>query len=376
MKRHIAGLNLAVAVIAVSAIGSPGMAANEAATSFPDVAPPGRSVGYVLTSKIWSTFTGPQGTDANNKVDCPEGMNDGPREQFAIMYPGDPKNAKLMDTQFERIRAVWHPKTDRESFHFKEPVTKTIAGVNLDGKIDPDDFTAPDGETGIDNQMFRVLGCVANYRPGGTRYNQFNVWNERFDFNRVVIELTNVDSFVNDDEVDVAIYKGRDRMLVSGTGSGFIPGGSQRIDGRYGKYFERHMKGRIKDGILTTDAIDAKLPETSPQQDVTYYDIRDFRFRLKVTPETAEGVWGGYTMVDNFHYQAIKQWAISTQSLGQEAAQSVYRAMIRHADAYPDPKTGQNTAISSAMQVKFVQVFVQHPQGQQQPRRVASAKGD
>ena len=350
MRRHVQGLNLAVVAIVASAIGSSGVAATF------DVAPPGRTIGYVLTSKIWASFT-----SADNNIDCPEGMNDGPREQFAALYPADGKKRTLMDTRLERERAIWHPSTTPETFSFKEPITKTIAGLNLDGKVGPNDFTSPDGEQGIDNQIFRVLGCVANYRPGGTRYNQFNVWNERFDFNRVVIELTNVDSLVNDDDVDVAIYKGRDRMLVSAAGSGFVSGGTQRIDTRWGKRFTRHMKGRIKDGVLKTDPVDARLPENSPQQDVTYYDIRALRFKLKLTPETAEGLWGGYTIIDNFHYQAIKQWSTSQLAYGREAAPSMFRALHRHADAYPDPKTGQNTAISSAMQVKFVQVFVEHP---------------
>ena len=35
--------------------------------------------------------------------------------------------------------------------------------------------------------------------------------------------------------------------------------------------------------------------------------------------------------------------------------------MRRLADGYPDPKTGQNTAISSAVIIKLSQVFTQHP---------------
>ena len=41
---------------------------------------------------------------------------------------------------------------------------------------------------------------------------------------------------------------------------------------------------------------------------------------------------------------------------------SQYKAMMRLADGYPDPKTGKNTAISSAVRVKFTQVYVQQPE--------------
>ena len=39
--------------------------------------------------------------------------------------------------------------------------------------------------------------------------------------------------------------------------------------------------------------------------------------------------------------------------------------MSRLADGYPDPKTGKNTAISSAVTVKFTQVYVQQPDGKE-----------
>ena len=42
---------------------------------------------------------------------------------------------------------------------------------------------------------------------------------------------------------------------------------------------------------------------------------------------------------------------------------SLYKALRRLADAYPDAQTGANTAISTALDVKMAQVFVVHPQG-------------
>src|ERR1041384_2409263 len=37
-------------------------------------------------------------------------------------------------------------------------------GFNLDGKIKPNDFVSPDGEKGIDNQLYRAWGCDAPWR--------------------------------------------------------------------------------------------------------------------------------------------------------------------------------------------------------------------
>ena len=49
---------------------------------------------------------------------------------------------------------------------------------------------------------------------------------------------------------------------------------------------------------------------------------------------------------------------------------SLHRALMKLADAYPD-KTGQNTAISGAMNVQFTQVFVVHGE----PKVAAAPEG-
>ena len=35
---------------------------------------------------------------------------------------------------------------------------KISYGLNLDGRIGPNDFTSPEGEKGVDNNMFRAIG--------------------------------------------------------------------------------------------------------------------------------------------------------------------------------------------------------------------------
>ena len=40
-------------------------------------------------------------------------------------------------------------------------------GFNLDGKVKPADFVSPDGEKGIDNNLYRAWGCDAPWRGNG-----------------------------------------------------------------------------------------------------------------------------------------------------------------------------------------------------------------
>ena len=70
--------------------------------------------------------------------------------------------------------------------------------------------------------------------------------------NRTLIEIGGVNDERNDDDVDVAIYKGRDPLLKRGD-EAFRPGLSQRVDGRIPPI--ARTRGRIDDGVLTIDPV-------------------------------------------------------------------------------------------------------------------------
>ena len=322
---------------------------------------PGRTIGYVLTNKSWAVY---QTADA--KAECPQGFNDGPREQFKALFPDDGKQRTLAETQLARESDVWFPReaepaNDKGPLPFRFASGKTAIGLNLDGKVGPNDFTSPDGESGIDNQMFRVLGCVPGFRgPEGANFFFENDYMQRYIFNRVLIEITDVDDLVNDDDVTLTIYRGLDSLLSSANGKDFIPGGTQRVDERWGKRYVTRMKGRIKDGVLTTEAADVKLPwtmtfDTNPDQ-----QIKAARFRLKLTETSAEGLLGGYVPIASWGHHFQINWSTHHASYGQMATPSIIRAMYQLADAYPDPETGKNTAISGAAAMKFTQAYIVH----------------
>ncbi len=319
-----------------------------------------RTIGYVMTHTYWAIHQ-----TEGAKIECPNGFNDGPREQFKILYPDNGQKQMLLDTQLEREGEIWFPSKDDEPYPFYEAQGTTAIGLNLDGKIDANDFMSPDGDEGVDNQLYRAIGCIANYRgPDGTLYHFTNNYMQVFNYNRVLIELTDVDSLINDDDVTVTTYRGLDSLMTDATGNDFLPGGSQRVDPRWGKEFNQQFKGRIVEGVLTTDPADLTMPATAAFRDTTVQKIRDLRFKLRLTPERAEGLMAGYTDVQNFYYQLNAAWSTHLQSYGQLSSPSLYRALHRLADAYPDPLTGENTAISSTLDTKFTQVFIIHPDQQ------------
>jgi hypothetical protein len=298
------------------------IASGAAAGSDADVAPPDGTIGYVMTNLFWSVYQTPDGRE-----ECPHGFNDGPREQFEALY-GDGRGASVEDTQLRQELETWFPTTEPDGFTFHEIEGTLSYGLDLDGQVGPNDFTHPDGTPGIDNEVYRAVGCIIGFRgPDGVEviFQDKAIADRRY--NRTMIELTGVDSLRNDDEVTLTIYRGLDRLLTDATGMRVMAGGSQRVDMRWGADLVRTTTARIVDGVLTSGA---------------------------------EGLIAGYADVDTYYKQLIRNDSTHHLSNGQISGISLYKAMRRLADAYPDPETGAMTAISTALDVRMAQVFIVH----------------
>ena len=312
------------------------------------------TIGYVITEAHWGVYQSPGG-----KEECPDGINKmGPREQFSAQFPN---GGTLADTALKREGQSWFPQDYEDKFPFKEAKGTIAIGMNLDGKVGPNDFTSPDGVKGVDNQLFRVVGCLAHFRgPDGVIWFFDNKFMKDFDYSRGLFEITGVDSLANDPDVEVHIYRGLDRLMTDATGNTIMPGGTQHIDARFGKKFERTIKGKIVDGTLITEPVDAYWPWATFFGVPGRQFIRGMRYQLKLEQDGAKGLMAGYADVDAWYDQMITAWSTHHLSYGQTSAPSVYRELRKNADGYPD-KDGQMTAISAAMDVKFTQVYIEHP---------------
>ncbi len=319
-----------------------------------------RTIAFAMTYRAWAVQQTPE------KSECPNGLNDGNREQFKIQFPDDGSKRTEMETRLRREGDQWFPGAGPDGFVFHEAGGKIAKGLNLDGRVDAEDFTSPDGVKGVDNQLHRAIGCIANYRaPDGSFY-MFELQDLRgLNFNRTLIEVTEVDDLVNDADVTLKTYRGLDSLLTDASGAIF-PGGTQRIDGRFAKDFEQTFKGKIVDGVLTTEAKDLVLPWSGVFDTNSIQVLRGAKFELRMSQKEAHGVIGAYVDIDAFRTHLNTTWSTHHQSYGQTSSPSLSRAIRRLADGVPDANTGTMTGISAAIDVQFSQVYIIHP-----PKRIA-----
>ena len=145
---------------------------------------------------------------------------------------------------------------------------KVSFGKNLDGNVDGsatpktcahENFVSPTGEPGIDNQMYRLVGCIYGWREAGVVEVNANEMRRTSGLAMILIEVEGVDDPRNDDEVTVSFYRSIDQFPLDSSGQ-VIPFSSYRIDTADGKArYGDSLKGSIKDGVLETESGDVRL---------------------------------------------------------------------------------------------------------------------
>lgn len=333
--------------------------------------PGGRTLGFVL-----GTFTHASNDDVAR--DCPQGLNANSLEVYLdSLAPAERRRldtreglVEIQRTVFGRTPNACTNPADFGAPAFSRPL-KTVQGpvapgLDLDGgdtTLEPApgtcrhvNFRGPDGEPGVDNQWWRVMGCIKHYQHGA------NIQTYAHSIIRggeisILIELTGVHDARNDDSVGVAIYSSRDPVPLDAGGE-VTSGGS--LETHPDTHFHARTTGRIRDGVLTSDPVDLHLQNKALILDTEWY-VRGGRLRLELQPDgSAKGLLAGYADVETF-YEYIRQSTPGASRLGGYTCPGVYDRLRELADGHPEPGSGRCTAISVAYQVAGVPAFIIHP---------------
>ena len=225
-------------------------------------------------------------------------------------------------------------------------------GLNLDGEVGPESWEHPHtGETGIDNQMWRVLGCWDAYyvnKPVNP-YNEGIAWDTAVDAMPAWLISVTGEDLGNDGEVNVTFDRAINIPLRDAYGS-IMSGATFAVDPNPRSHSE--FKGRIENNILTIEPGDFYIQGESQFYPHLQFTRTKLRFEMK-EDGSMEGHIGGYQpWRDYYHYLSVRG-----ETDGMIDLIGVFYDMKRFADAEPDPVTGENTAISAAYFVEAVPAF-------------------
>lgn len=276
----------------------------------------------------------------------------------------------------DRMNVALLPGIVADPGHFA-PQAHHVQGFDLDGDDGSgapppgvrkhQNFVAPDGRTGIDNQLFTVEGCVEGFRRKGFLP---MIFNEGRAAGRptALIEVSGIDDDRNDDDVTVTIYFSTDPLRRS-PAKVVLADYTFRVteSPEYSQDFTR-FKGRIVDGTVVTDPIAQLHMHEATGIETTFFKPR---LRLEMFPDgTMKGVIGGYLDWRQRVLWQVYRAADYENTIGFQSP-AIYNAMKRAADGLQDSVTGEFTGISAAFEIEGVSAFL----APEQPRkRIARVK--
>ena len=248
---------------------------------------------------------------------------------------------------------------------FRGVTSKVAYGMNLDGVTDGsatagtcghDPFLSENGEPGIDNQLYRAIGCTKMHRSTGPAAHAY--------IRPFLLEIRGLDDVRNDDHVDVGIYSTDDTPLQGPDGKAMS---NQTLTITKNPRWRTTVAGRIVNGQLTTDVADViylhEVLSTWCLFGQGYeYEFYKARFRMSLEADgTLSGLLASYRPIDNIF--TTGRCCKGTASTANFDCASEHKTLAMLADGNPDPETGQCTRISSASNLKGIPVFAAAERG-------------
>ena len=268
--------------------------------------------------------------DASETGACPDGMTKGYGRSSGFNDIGDvfvskpelkQQEGEAEDKYVRRvfITAMSDPNTKNLCLNPElgkpDPFFRTVTGkdvpadgIDLDGqdsrangKPAPgtcahDDFRGLNGERGVDNQFYRLVGCSKSYQSTG-QSNTFEVEMYTGSWG-ILLTLKGVDDMRNAKNVEVSFYANADPLQLSPTREA-LPNATYAID--QDPRYQATAHGRIVNGVLTTDPVDVRFHWVVNSIHLDR-PLQDARLHATFTPDgRLEGILAGYTSVEDLY---------------------------------------------------------------------------
>jgi hypothetical protein len=212
-------------------------------------------------------------------------------------------------------------------------------------------------EKGIDNELFRVVGCFKQYDVTSPVYPFYEevMWDTMVDTMPAWVLYISGGRFGQDGPVTVTIDRAMEHVRRNASG-GALQNATFTLEPQ--SRSRATFSGEIKGNELLVTAGSLRLEGEAPI--LTQLALKNMHLRLTLGADgSLTGFIGGYQPWEDFFYMAS---SAGEGNIGLDIP-GIYYALKAHADAYPDPATGQNTAISAAYAIKAVPAFLADTQG-------------
>jgi hypothetical protein len=312
--------------------------------------------------------------------ECPEGMNITDEDFFSEEYEAVREEVAQRWESGDREGALEllpedsckNPHAWPDPGHILFEGSASVAGLDLDGKNSTgavgeqcahNDFVGANGEKGIDNQHWRLMGCVKGYRPDGLFDRLFDTDNSILENGySTLLELKLIEGTIQNGKVEARLFTSNG-PVTKDANSNVVRDMSQLIH-EDPMYHSEPFPGEIKDGVLSAGPVDAKLKFKVQAIDNHYY-FRDLRIQANILPDgSIDGILAGYWDIANV-FDFLTEVYIGPIHLGRAAANNigymcsgVYHALPKVADGHPDPETGKCTSMSTVIKFAAVPAFI------------------
>jgi hypothetical protein len=282
-------------------------------------------------------------------------FKDYPNNLYVALYMRGKQNGKWVN--------VYANPTSVPDPNIKTAKGHVAYGFNLDGKDSPNDFVDPQTkQAGIDNMLYRVLGCFITQRAsGGKRATWPDIeWDmTRDQMPAWVVEVSGIErdaaGKIKDGDVKLGFYRATAPVTRNAAGD---PQSDMSFTVDTNPRMQNVVHATMHNGTLTTDPFEFNMIQDPFA--VSEYHFKKTQIRLTLNDDgTAKGVLGGYQP----WLPIYESFALggSTNELNLSVnTPGIYYAMKRLADAYPDA-SGQNQYISSSYMIEAVPAFITHP---------------
>ena len=313
--------------------------------------------------------------------DCPAGINPPTRQQYyesfellgfepeeveeqmkkyaqGGMPAANAKNILRMRGRIdgEPVNGFVHPWTVADP-NLNSVKSDYALGFNLDGQVSDASFTEPmTNEKGIDNQLFRAMGCIEQFRGTYDHPPTFwaFIWGSMKETTPAWLMTVEGKDLGSDGPVTITFDRALEHITFGPTGNA-VSHITYRADPDPRSHHE--FAGKIENNVLSiTDPGELRLLLDT----LSFPEFVLFNAHLRMTIEadgSLKGLIGGYQPLWDYYF-GIAQGGLAYEGMIINDAPGIYHSLKRHADGNPDPETGEFTSISAAYRIDAVPAFV------------------